>query len=299
MKHGSSGPGSGGHLHPSGPATAKERLSTYLRTREGSLNTSTERALRADMQVFLKWCAERRFEALPARASTVAAFMRDMARQKSASTVRRYVYNLSTLHKALGEENPTEAAEVKLALRQLAPAKRGGENGVLGLTWPLCQQLIEVPGDRLSDAAGAPGHRRERPGLPPCERYPEARRGLAPTRRDQRGAAVPLAAQGRVSGGEARREPSAAHFQAHGAPGRPDAGNCSPPVGPQSACWSGPGHDRKRYAIAGDLARGTLEECGHGTALRGAPVGGEDRLRPTGGNPAEKFLPNESVLVAR
>ena len=80
MKHGSSGPGSGGHLHPSGPATAKERLSAYLRTREGSLNTSTERALRADMQVFLKWCAERKFEALPARPSTVAAFMRDMAR---------------------------------------------------------------------------------------------------------------------------------------------------------------------------------------------------------------------------
>ena len=111
MKHGSSGPGSGDHLPPSGPAAAGERLSAYLRTREGSLNTSTERALRADMQVFLKWCAERKFEALPARASTVAAFMRDMARQKSASTVRRYVYNLSTLHKALGEENPAESAE--------------------------------------------------------------------------------------------------------------------------------------------------------------------------------------------
>ena len=152
MKHGSSGPGSGGDLPPSGPAAPAERLAAYLRTREGSLSTSTARALRADMQVFLEWCAERRFEALPARASTVAAFMRDMALQKAASTVRRYVYNLSTLHKALGEENPAEAAEVKLALRQLVPAKRGGENGVLGLTWPLCQRLIEVPGDRLIDS---------------------------------------------------------------------------------------------------------------------------------------------------
>ena len=285
-----------------------------------------QRALRADMQVFLEWCAERRFEALPAQPSTVAAFMRDMARQKSASTVRRYVYSLSTLHKALGEENPAESAEVKLALRQLVLAKRGGENGVLGLTWGLCQRLIEAPGDRLidsrnrallavaydallrrselvslqvadllveggglSDAAGAPGHRRERPGLPPCERYPEARRGLAPTRRNQRGPAVPLAAQGRVFGGEARREPSAAHFQAHGAPGRPDAGNCSPPVGPQSARWSGPGHDRKRCATAGDPARGALEECGHGAALRGAPVGGKERRRPAETRPKDSF----------
>ena len=63
VKHGSSGPGSGDHLHPSGPAAPGERLAAYLRTREGSLNTSTERALRADMQVFLKWCAERKFEA--------------------------------------------------------------------------------------------------------------------------------------------------------------------------------------------------------------------------------------------
>ena len=336
MKHGSSGAGLGDHLHPSGPATAEERLAAYLRTREGSLNTSTERALRADMQVFLEWCAERRFEALPARPSTVAAFMRDMALQKAASTVRRYVYNLSALHKALGEENPAEAAEVKLALRQLVPAKRGGENGALGLTWTLCQRLIEVPGDRLIDsrnrallavAYDALLRRSELVSLQAASLLVEggasatlpAPRGTGEKdlvfhlagdtlklvevwlqrAGDQRGAAVPLAAQGRVSGGEARREPSAAHFQAHGAPGRPDAGNYSPPVGPQSACWSGPGHARKRCAIAGDLARGTLEECGHGTALRGAPVGGEDRLRPAGGNPAERFLPNESVLVAR
>ena len=317
MKHGSSGPGSGDHLHPSGPAAPGERLAAYLRTREGSLNTSTERALRADMQVFLKWCAERKFEALPARASTVAAFMRDMARQKSASTVRRYVYSLSTLHKALGEENPAESAEVKLALRQLVPAKRGGENGVLGLTWTLCQRLIEVPGDRLIDsrnrallavAYDALLRRSELVSLQAAGLLVEGGASAtlpAPRGSGEKDLVFHLAGDTlrlvevwlqRAGIKEGRLFRS---LRKDGSPGEKLDASQVPRIFKHMALRAGlkpeivrrlSGHSPRVGAAQDMIASGvqlpeilrvgTLEERGHGATLRGAPVGGEERRRP-------------------
>ena len=130
----------------------EERLAAYLRTERESLSANTARAIRADVQVFLEWHARQGLETLPADASTVAAFLTDMAREKAASTVRRYVYSLSLLHKAIGAGNPAEFAEVKSVMRDLVPGRDEAEDGAIGLTWPLCQRLIKASGERLIDS---------------------------------------------------------------------------------------------------------------------------------------------------
>ena len=145
-------PGSGAPSRSPDTVPPEERIAAYLRSRRGSLSHNTERAIRADVQVFLEWLAKREFKALPAEASTVAAFLTDMARDKAPSTVRRYAYSLSTLHKATGGSNPVESEQVKNVLRRLAPGGDDAEDGVIGLTWPLCQRLIEASGERLIDS---------------------------------------------------------------------------------------------------------------------------------------------------
>ena len=98
---------------------------------------NTERALRADVEIFTFWCRRRLLEAVPASAATVVAFIDAMARVKAPSTVRRYVSSIATLHKALGQTNPLESAPVRFALQRMHRRRGRRQAQVQGLTWPL------------------------------------------------------------------------------------------------------------------------------------------------------------------
>ena len=126
-------------------------LAVYLGAARGAFSHNTERALRADVEIFGSWCRRHVRAALPASAATVVAFIDDMARVKAPATVRRYVSSIATLHKALRETNPLESAVVKLALQRMHRRRGRRQAQVQGLTWPLRNRLLEAAGDRRID----------------------------------------------------------------------------------------------------------------------------------------------------
>ena len=130
----------------------EEQLAAYFEAVKGALSHNTERALRADVEMFVSWCRPHALAALPANATTLAAFIDGMARIKAPATVRRYVSSIAALHKALWQTNPMESAVVKLALQRMHRHRGSRQEQVQGLTWPLRNRMLESTGDRLIDA---------------------------------------------------------------------------------------------------------------------------------------------------
>lgn len=107
---------------PHGPSTTAEllrNLEKHARHARGAYAENTERALRADIVVFTAWCAGAGLAHLPATSETVIAFVDAIAGSRAPATIRRYVSSIATLHRAARLPNPTEAMEVKLALKRL------------------------------------------------------------------------------------------------------------------------------------------------------------------------------------
>ena len=128
-----------------------EPLTAYLEEARGAFSRNTERALRADVQIFAAWCRQHLRAAFPASTATVVAFVDDMARVKTPATVRRYVSSIATLHKALRQTNPLDSAAVRFALQRMHRRRGRRQAQVQGLTWPLRNRLLEAAGDRLID----------------------------------------------------------------------------------------------------------------------------------------------------
>ena len=109
------------------------------------------RAIRADVEIFTTWCKGQGFTALPARVTTVVAFIDAMAKVKAPATVRRYVSSIATVHKAVQLHNPLENTRVKLALQRMHRKKGRRQEQVKGLTWSLRQRLLNACAGRLID----------------------------------------------------------------------------------------------------------------------------------------------------
>ena len=132
-------------------AEVGDRLAACYEAARGAFSYNTERALRADVSIFAIWCRQHDLEAVPASATTVVAFIDEMARVKAPSTVRRYVSSIATLHRALGQTNPLERASVRFALQRMHRLLGRRQAQVRGLTWPLRNRLLEATGDQLID----------------------------------------------------------------------------------------------------------------------------------------------------
>ena len=138
-------------LHLAHDAAVDEPLAAYLEAARGAFSRNTERALRADVEVFRAWCRQHFREAFPASAATVVAFVDEMAHVKTPATVRRYVSTIAALHKALRQTSPLESAAVRFALQRMHRLRGRRQAQVQGLTWPLRNRLLEAAGDRLID----------------------------------------------------------------------------------------------------------------------------------------------------
>ena len=129
-----------------------DSLAAYFDAARGAFSHNTERALRADVEIFAAWCRQHLRAALPASVPTVVAFIDDMARVKTPATVRRYVSSIATVHKALRQTNPLDSAAVRFALQRMHRRRGRRQAQVQGLTWPMRNRLLEAAGDRLIDA---------------------------------------------------------------------------------------------------------------------------------------------------
>ena len=138
-------------FHEDQHAAAGEPLAAYFEAASGAFSRNTERALRADVQVFEAWCRRHFRPAFPASPDTVTAFVDEMAHVKTPATVRRYVSSIAALHKALRQPNPLESASVRFALQRMHRRRGRRQAQVQGLTWPLRNRLLEAAGDRLID----------------------------------------------------------------------------------------------------------------------------------------------------
>ena len=133
-------------------AAVAEQLERFVQAAQGAFSPNTERALRSDLRLYAKWCAEHRVRALPSSAETVAAFVDAMADTRAPATVRRYVTSIAIAHRAIGCETTLESPVVKLALKRMHRSKGRRQGQAKGLTWPLRERLLEVAGGRLIDA---------------------------------------------------------------------------------------------------------------------------------------------------
>ena len=128
-----------------------EEFGHFVRTAHGAFSSNTERALRSDLTIYARWCAERGERALPARPETVADFVEAMAEHRAPSTVRRYVTSIAIAHRVLGLEEVLKSPLVRLALQRMHRWKGRRQDQATGLTWPLRQRMLEAAGDRLID----------------------------------------------------------------------------------------------------------------------------------------------------
>ena len=133
-------------------AEVGDPLAAYFDAARGAFSHNTERALRADVEIYTSWCRQHVRAALPASAATVVAFIDDRARVKAPATVRRYVSSIATVHKALWQTNPLDSAAVRFALQRMHRRRGRRQAQVQGLTWPLRNRLLEAAGNRLIDA---------------------------------------------------------------------------------------------------------------------------------------------------
>lgn len=125
-------------------------LETFSRRARGAYASNTERALKADTEVFALWCIAQKVTGLPASVETVEAFINVMAQHKAPATVRRYVSSITKLHAAAGAASPTTDPKngryrepIQLALRRMHRAKGRRQKQVKGMTFDIRARLLE------------------------------------------------------------------------------------------------------------------------------------------------------------
>ena len=140
-----------GPVPASAGRTDRDPLDAGAVTARGALSANTERAVRSDLAIYAAWCAARGVPALPASATTIAAFVDAMARVRAPSTVRRYVASIAAAHRAIGRAKTARSDPVRRALQRMHRRTGRRQAQAKGLTGALRQRLLDAPGERLID----------------------------------------------------------------------------------------------------------------------------------------------------
>jgi integrase len=126
-------------------------LRRYAEAARGAFADNTERALRSDVVIFSRWCAESGYLALPASPETVAAFIDAMAESRAPASIRRYVSSIAIFHRAADQANPADTLTVKLALKRMHRERGRAQQQAAPLNDELVRQLLRARGNRLRD----------------------------------------------------------------------------------------------------------------------------------------------------
>ena len=75
------------------------------------------RALKSDTGLFMNWCIEHQYCAVPAHPLTVRLYLWQQAPHKAPNTLSRYLASINQLHKLVERPKPSDAPEVQAAMK--------------------------------------------------------------------------------------------------------------------------------------------------------------------------------------
>ena len=129
---------------------ASRQLMILLTRLDGAYAPNTLRAYRADMQEFIRFCADKPFEALPAEREAVAAFLLGALNQGiKSSTVKRKVSSISAAHRLLSLTDPTKHPEVRITQRKIYRQLGTRFDQAYPVTHTLLEKMLSVCGTDL------------------------------------------------------------------------------------------------------------------------------------------------------
>ena len=121
-----------------------------MQTRYQQRRPNTLRAYRADLQEFIRFCADKPFEALPAEPEAIAAFLLGtLNRGIKSSTVKRKVSSISAAHRLLSLTDPTKHPEVRITQRKIYRQLGTRFDQAYPLTHTLLEKMLSVCGTDL------------------------------------------------------------------------------------------------------------------------------------------------------
>ena len=130
--------------------SAAHQLAVLLTRLEGAYAPNTLRAYQADMQEFIRFCANKPSEALPAQPETAATFLLDTLNQGiRSSTVKRKVSSISAVHRLLSLPDPTKHPEVRITQRKIYRQLGTRFNQVYPVTRTVLEKMLSGCGQGL------------------------------------------------------------------------------------------------------------------------------------------------------
>lgn len=111
---------------------------------EGAYAPSTMRSYYADVEIFVRWCAENNSVPFPAGVQTVCAFLEAQAPKLAPSTVRRRLYAIRKIHRLLRLPDPTYDEDINLTYRRIRRSKFSRPKQAKGLTRKYLDKFLDV-----------------------------------------------------------------------------------------------------------------------------------------------------------
>lgn len=122
--------------------SAVNQLPLILAACEGAYSERTINGYRADLRVFSNWCTTRDRTWLPAAPADVAAFVDHEIVNHRLSTIKRRLCAIAFAHRMQNLSSPTDANEVRLAVRRAARLKVARPRQKRGLTHHIREALV-------------------------------------------------------------------------------------------------------------------------------------------------------------
>lgn len=116
---------------------------------DGAYAPATIRGYKADFEAFAKWCACRNIDPIPADHASIIGFLEEEAPLRAINTLERRLYAIRRVHKLLALADPTDDANVRLALRRIKRSKFARPKQAKGLTSAYLKRFLEVQPDTL------------------------------------------------------------------------------------------------------------------------------------------------------
>jgi site-specific recombinase XerD len=125
--------------------TAKETLIKTVEKIEGAYAPSTIRAYRSNFEVFIKYCDENNFTALPANPETVAQYIRRLSDgHLKSSSIKIAVASIAAIHNLNSIIDPTRHPDVKIEMRRMYRILGRHAKQAYGINKDLLDKMVAV-----------------------------------------------------------------------------------------------------------------------------------------------------------